>query len=461
MAPNGTYENIKIYEDEVSAQTWNGALGTVVIAGGEIDSYEITNPGSGFPSDGSVYAYWDSAVLGGPTNTGGARLGSSASAGLTTAVLTSSQKNLVIQVTGSGITTDAYFRTTSVPQPNQIGIAKTAGDPDITSDQYVFVVGTAVTSMLTTASAGYNFDDTDSIPHGLKVGNRFQYNDSANNKVGTFIVTDLGSQSNPDAKLSSLTAKLESTETPSASLYQNGHILKHGLSANDEDTGKDDENLSVRGVPLYGLESARLTSNPVANSTEISLGSLVTGAQSGMGVRFPQGSYIQIDDEILRIASSTKSVTGDVLNNVKVIRGVFGTQATQHSANSLVQKLNPIPLELHRYSILRASGHTFEYLGYGPGNYSTALPQVQVRTLTEREEFLSQAQELAAGSVVYTGMNDKGDFYIGNQKKSALTGEETTFDNPVPTVAGEDPSRLSVVFDEVTIKERLVVEGKI
>ena len=68
-------------------------LGTVVIAGGT-DSYEITNPGSGFPSDGSVYAYWDSAVLGGPTNTGGARLGSSASAGLTTAVLTSSQKNL-------------------------------------------------------------------------------------------------------------------------------------------------------------------------------------------------------------------------------------------------------------------------------------------------------------------------------------------------------------------------------
>ena len=52
-------------------------------------------------------------------------------------------------------------------------------------------------------------------------------------------------------------------------------------------------------------------------------------------------------------------------------------------------------------------------------------------------------------------MNDKGDFYIGNQKKSALTGEETTFGNPVPTVAGEDPSRLSVVFDEVTVKEDL------
>ena len=177
-----------------------------------------------------------------------------------------------------------------------------------------------------------------------------------------------------------------------------------------------------------------------------------------MGVRFPQGSYIQIDDEILRIASSTKSVTGDVLNNVKVIRGVFGTRKTQHSANSLVQKLNPIPLELHRYSILRASGHTFEYLGYGPGNYSTALPQVQVQN-THRRRIPVTGTRTGLGSVVYTGMNDKGDFYIGNQKKSALTGEETTFDNPVPTVAGEDPSRLSVVFDEVTVKERLVVEG--
>jgi len=72
---------------------------------------------------------------------------------------------------------------------------------------------------------------------------------------------------------------------------------------------------------------------------------------------------------------------------------------------------------------------------------------------------LSQAQERSSGLVVYTGMNNKGDFYIGNQKKSSATGEETNFDIPVPTITGEDPSRLSAVFDEVTIKERLVVEG--
>jgi len=56
-------------------------------------------------------------------------------------------------------------------------------------------------------------------------------------------------------------------------------------------------------------------------------------------------------------------------------------------------------------------------------------------------------------------MNDKGDFYIGNTKISSDSGEQVTFDIPVPTVTGEDPSTLSVVFDEVIIKERLLVEG--
>ena len=56
-------------------------------------------------------------------------------------------------------------------------------------------------------------------------------------------------------------------------------------------------------------------------------------------------------------------------------------------------------------------------------------------------------------------MNDKGDFYIGNTKISADSGEQVTFDIPIPTVTGEDPSKLSVVFDEVIIKERLLVEG--
>ena len=156
----------------------------------------------------------------------------------------------------------------------------------------------------------------------------------------------------------------------------------------------------------------------------------------------------------MRISSS--SLSG---NSLSVIRGALGTISGSHKSGAKVKKIKPLPIELRRPSILRASGHTFEYVGYGPGNYSTALPQLQNRSLTEREEFLTQSQETSCGNVVYTGMNDKGDFYIGNTKIASASGQQTTFDIPIPTITGEDPSRLSVVFDEVIVKERLLVEG--
>ena len=172
--------------------------------------------------------------------------------------------------------------------------------------------------------------------------------------------------------------------------------------------------------------------------------------------RFPLGSYIEIEGEIMRISSNSLSGSGD---EISVIRGALGTISSAHPANSKIKKIKPIPIELRRPSILRASGHTFEYVGYGPGNYSTALPQLQNRSLSEREEFLTQSQETSCGNVVYTGMNDKGDFYIGNTKIASASGQQTTFDIPIPTITGEDPNRLSIVADEVIIKERLLVEG--
>ena len=49
--------------------------------------------------------------------------------------------------------------------------------------------------------------------------------------------------------------------------------------------------------------------------------------------------------------------------------------------------------ELRRPSILRSGNHTFEYVGFGPGNYSTGLPSVQNRVLTEAETLLAQSQK--------------------------------------------------------------------
>ena len=209
--------------------------------------------------------------------------------------------------------------------------------------------------------------------------------------------------------------------------------------------------MAVRGVSIF--DNQTLTAVSFRDAIYIK----VSSTSSGIVNRFPLGSYIQIDDEIMRIVSST--LGGTFGDEITVIRGALATRQTDHDNGSIIKKIKPLPIEFRRPSIIRASGHTFEYLGYGPGNYSTGLPQVQVKTLTEREDFLSQSQERSGGIVVYTGMNSKGDSFVGNQKKSSATGEEITFDTPIPTITGVDPSRLSVVFDEVTIKERLVVEG--
>jgi hypothetical protein len=159
----------------------------------------------------------------------------------------------------------------------------------------------------------------------------------------------------------------------------------------------------------------------------------------------------------MRIAKNTLS--GSPSNKITVLRGVLGTIIAEHTTGSLIKKIKILPIEFRRPSILRASGHTFEYLGYGPGNYSTGLPQVQLKSLSEKESYLVQSQQRSGGSIIYTGMNNDGDFYIGNTKYSASSGQQTTFAIPTPTITGLDPSRLSVVYDEVTVKERLLVEG--
>ena len=76
-----------------------------------------------------------------------------------------------------------------------------------------------------------------------------------------------------------------------------------------------------------------------------------------------------------------------------VFRGVLGTQSVAHEIDELVRKIDVIPSEVHRFSAIRASGHTFEYIGYGAGNYSTSLPQkIERNKLNQKKNFL-QFQE--------------------------------------------------------------------
>ena len=425
---NGTYQNVKLFNED-TLTNWDGATAKVIVSSNSVTSVDIVFGGSGYTNGETLY--FDTSVVGGAAN---------ASITISTSGITTAIGN-VVQFTGAGTTSDTYHRITAVSGDRTISIARTTGDSVVTQNQYAFIVGPSVLITTTSYSSGISTFNC-SGPHGLVSGNKFRVIDSSNNNWGDYIVKDRVS-------VNAFTA-----HTPTISV-NNGYILKHGLSANDASSDSTAENLAIRSVPLFDKET-------LVASVGIGTTSLTVAVSSPVGAtaitkRFSLGSYIQIDEEIMRVASSTLSGGGG--NEITVIRGALATRQVSHDSGSLIRKIKPIPIEFRRPSIVRASGHTFEYLGYGPGNYSTGLPQVQSVTLTEREEFLVQSQERSGGIVVYTGMNNNGDSFIGNRKTSSSTGEEVTFDNPIPTITGEDPSRLSAVFDEVTVKERLVVEG--
>ena len=433
----GTHQNVKLLNNnsDPTVGTWKGATAKVVVTGGAVSSVEIIAKGGGYSSDS---LYFDQTRIG--AGNGAARY-----------VITSTGTDIgiannvgdVVQATGIGTQTDGYYKIATVPNHTQISIAKSIGDPTPYAGQYILDLGPSV-SIGSTAWTDEVLTVNTSTGHGLVVGNSFRILNSSNSRLGDFVVSEVVS-------VDEFKAVVGLTDISGSST-----IYKLGMDTNNALSDKDGENLGTRGLSFYDNESLKLVADCLAAATTINV-ALPNAAGIGTMTRFPLGSYIQIGNEIMRVSSSTLS--GSSNNEISVIRGALGSIKSKHLNGAVVKKIKPIPVEFRRPSILRASGHTFEYVGYGPGNYSTGLPQVQVKTLTEREEFLVQSQERSCGAVVYTGMNNRGDFFIGNKRVSSTTGQERTFDAPIPTVTGEDPARLSVVFDEVIVKERINVEG--
>lgn len=118
-----------------------------------------------------------------------------------------------------------------------------------------------------------------------------------------------------------------------------------------------------------------------------------------------------------------------------------------------------IYVELRRPSIARAGNHTFEYLGFGPGNYSTGFPARQTVILTSTQDYYAQAKKQDAGIVFYTGINSNGELYIGNKKINAITGEETFVEAIILDEEEEDAGDLGslvTVFEDPVTFENII-----
>ena len=157
-------------------------------------------------------------------------------------------------VDGVGTGTDTYHRIDSVTGRDSISIARTTGDPVITSDNYAFITAPSV------AFTGVGNTIT-ATGHGLAVGNKFRVIGINTNNVGDYIVG-----------VSTLTNKFEVTGGIGAA---SGVILKHGLSSNAGVSDRTNENLQARAITIFDGETLTLTvSGGInANSTTTSFSS--------------------------------------------------------------------------------------------------------------------------------------------------------------------------------------------
>ena len=419
---NGTGSEENLYNAKLGiGATGEGATARITVnASGEMTTVKIMDGGCN-------YTVGDVLTVTGTATTTGFSTG--------TVTVANINNNIGDTISISGVTSESYssynqlYRVTGISTTREItvesrlpvtGFSTTGIGPTVLTESYFSNNGPRlnISSLTYNKEVGIGTVVT-SDSHGLVAQNSIAIGGATENLYnGIFAVTEIVGLNEFKINIGI------STNTPTISGTLLGYPV--GQSAQAGTFALYDENFGGRANNYYAGISTVLSAAVTTSSTdEISIENV---DQFGLNI----GDYLRIDNEIMRI----KTTVGT--NPVKVFRGAVGTKSATHIDGSKIQKVHVQPIELRRTSITRASGHTFEYLGYGPGNYSTALPQRQSGQPGLTEQLLSQSFRSNGGVNVYTGMNDRGDFYIGNKRISSNTGKEEVFDTPVPTITGED-----------------------
>ena len=344
--------------------------------------------------------------------------------------------NDLYRITDVGVGTDKAFNVISASAVSNIS---NAVGPTATSNAHLYLTGQSikVSSFVYDFTSGIATINTSSA-HGLRVDNKIRITGASNSQYnGSFVVTENVTQTR--FKINVGVSTIAPTES-SSDIY----ALPEGFASQNGTVTLNNENTGGRMISPYAGVTTTTSGSVSADSSVIQITDL-NNNESDIRI----GDYLQIDDEIVRVKKTVDPSDAEVT----VYRGVLATKATSHALGAVVKRIKPFASELRRHSIIRASGHTFEYVGFGPGNYSTALPDKHDRAISNDEELLAQSNKREGGINFYTGMNDKGISYSGNKKLSTITGREEIFDTPVRTITGED------ILDETAINVVTPVEG--
>jgi hypothetical protein len=403
---NGTYYDIPLC---TSTGSGSGATANVTVSGGVVTSATISYPGSGYGAGDTV------TVKGIPGSTN-------------TVVLTVSstmpEELGCVQVLGSVYPeNNGIFKISSVTS-NTISYTNSSGIVEASSIAVIIPnIPAYDVSSVSYNSISNTTQVTTSSDNPFLVGNKVLFEDVN----GSFTIIEKTSTT-------VFTISGELTLTPAT-------VYSPGLNSQVRDTNTTNENIGARHVAIVDGFKGRIVSSGGLDSTETSFTARLATTSTNSSLGLNKGDFLQIDDEIVLVDSISGST-------VSCTRGVLGTKPDSHVTNSAFRRILVQPIELRRNSILRASGHTFEYTGFGPGNYSTGMPTNQDRVLSNDEILISQSFPTQGGLVVYTGMNSNGEFFIGRKKYDATTGEEVD----VVPVAEEEVT----FFDKLTVNSLTV-----
>lgn len=108
--------------------------------------------------------------------------------------------------------------------------------------------------------------------------------------------------------------------------------------------------------------------------------------------------------------STLKFLVASGLTNTEATTLLTASTQTGNDEKSLTPN---IPCEFYSPSLIRSVGHTWEWAGYG--NYSDGLPKFQTTFLSEEDSKLKMKKQSKGGRVFCSGMDQDGNFFIGNK----------------------------------------------
>ena len=231
---------------------------------------------------------------------------------------------------------------------------------------------------------------------------------------------------------------------------------------------------SVSGFPFNGsttLLEDPLTISQVRTYEEVFPKSNITSKEYGRyiayltlasqarkvatGSLYPEGNA----DEPELTNDPVDSITRESLVQMLQRPGVYFDKLIEPNEDPINVKVRStsaapgILINLRRPSVIRASGHTWEWTGYL--NYDTAFPTFQGEPLDQDFALGKIIVENRGGKVYATGMNEEGSFYIGTTVFDLRTGEQFA----IPLEADNEPGSVTnQVFNSVVVRSLLAMD---